>query len=191
MGLFRFRPGGRAKAFTTGLGKVTVRRSHCRCADCGKGPFPLDAWLGIEGRSMTPGGERMVMAAAAETGSRRASWPVGELSGVRTVRSRFDRVARSPGAQAVEFERRDVPEAAEAPVPPVVAADGTGVPMRGAEPGGRAGRQADGTAKTREAKLLRVRGTARDRKGRVRAVTGGVTQSSAIDGAALSTAKGP
>ncbi len=111
---------------------------------------------------------------------------VGELSGVRISRSRFDRVARSLGAQVVDFERKDVPEAAEAPVLPVVAADGTGVPMRGAELEGRAGRQADGTAKTREAKLLRIGEIARDRKGRVRTVTGSVTQSSAIDSAEAS-----
>ncbi len=80
---------------------------------------------------------------------------------MRISRSRFDRVARSRGAQAVAFARKDVPAAAAAPVLPVVAADGT--------------------AKTREAKLLRIGEIARDRKGRVRAVTGRVTQSSAID----------
>ncbi len=56
-----------------------------------------------------------------------------------------------------------MPAAAAAPVLPVVVADGT--------------------AKTREAKLLRIGEIARDRKGRVRAVTGRVTQSSAIDSA--------
>ncbi len=176
----------RAKTLTTRLGKVTVERSHCRCTGCGKGLCPLDARLGIEGRSMTPGAERTVMAAAAETGGRRASRPVGELSGVRTVRSRFDREARSLGSEVVGFERRAAPDALEGPPLPAVSADGTGVPMRRPEPEGRAGRQEDGTAKTREAKLLRIREVARNRKGQVSAVAGSVTQSSVIDSAEAS-----
>ena len=68
---------------------------------------------------------------------------------MRISRSRFDRVVRSLGAQAVEFERKDVPAAAAALVLPVVAVDGTGVPLRGAELEGRAGRQADGDAARR------------------------------------------
>ena len=40
---------------------------------------------------------------------------------MRISRSRFDRVARSRGAQAVAFARKDVPAAAAAPVLPVVA----------------------------------------------------------------------
>jgi len=93
---------GRPKTFTTRLGKVTVTRSYCRCSRCGRGLSPLDAWLGLEGRSMTPGAERMVMAVAAETGSRRGSRLVEELSGVRTVRARLDRQTRTLGAELVD-----------------------------------------------------------------------------------------
>lgn len=176
----------RAKTLTTRLGKVTVERSYCRCTGCGKGLCPLDARLGIEGRSMTPGTERMVMAAAAETGSRRASQLVEELSGVRVSRSRFDREARSLGSEVVEFERKEAPDAPDGPPLPVVSADGTGVPMRKPELEGRAGRQEDGTSKTREAKLLRICEVARNRKGRVSAVAGSITQSSVIDSAEAS-----
>ncbi len=126
------------------------------------------------------------MAAAAETGSRRASRPVGELSGVRAVRSRFDREARSLGPEVAGFERRAAPDALEGPPLPVVPADGTGVPMRRPEPGGRAGRQEDGTLRTRQAKLPRIRGVARNRKGQVSAVAGSVMQSSVIDSAEAS-----
>jgi len=66
---------------------------------------------------------------------------------------------------------------------PVIAIDGTGVPMRKPDLDGRAGRQEDGTAKTREAKLPPVCEVARDRKGEVSAVAGGLTQSAMIDSA--------
>ena len=181
----------RPKTFTARLGKVTVRRSCCRCARCGKGLCPLDARLRLGGRPMTPGAERMVMAAAAETGSRRASKPVEELSGARMSRSRFGREARSLGAEAAEFEWNDVPEAAEGLTLPAVSADGTGVPVRKQEPEGRAGRQEDGTARTREAKLLRIREVARNRKGKVSAVPGSITQSAVIDSAEASGAAMP
>jgi len=83
------------------------------------------------------------MAAAAEVGGRRAGTLPEGLGGTRASRSRFDRLARAPGREAVASGRRDVP--------PAVAADGTGAPVRPAEPAGRAGGQADGTARTREA----------------------------------------
>ena len=171
------------KTFTTRPGAVTVERSCCRCVKCGKGLFPLDAWLKLEGRSITPGGERMVMAAAAEAGSRRGSALLEELSGTGTSRSRFDRLTRATGAEVVGFERKDVPEAERPLLLPVIAADGTGVPMRRAELEGRAGRQEDGTANTREAKLLRICEAARGRNGKVRAVAGSITQSCVTDSA--------
>ena len=103
-------------------------------------------------------------------------------------RSRFDRETRSLGAEVVECERNDVPEASEGPVLSVVAADGTGVPMRKSELAGRAGKQEDGTASTREAKLLRICEIGRTPKGKVVTVAGSITQSSVIDSAEVSGA---
>ncbi|MCY4242903.1 MAG: hypothetical protein OXD36_14325 [Rhodobacter sp.] len=54
------------KSHMTRLGKVTVARRHYRRSACRTNPFPLDATLRPEGRTTTPGYERMVMAAAAE-----------------------------------------------------------------------------------------------------------------------------
>ncbi len=180
----------RPKTYMTRLGKVTVARRHYRCSACRTGLFPLDAALRLEGRTTTPGYERMVMAAAAEVGSRRAVTLLEELSGTRVSRSRFDRLARALGREVVAFERRDVPPAAVIPTRPVVAADGTGVPIRPAELAGRAGKQADGTARTREAKLLRICEVAPDPKGRIKAVAGSITQSSVIDSARAPTTGG-
>lgn len=180
--------GKRPKTFTTRVGPTTVERTYCRCSGCGKGLYPLDAWLGLEGRSLTPGAERMIMATSAEMGSRCGSRLVAELSGVAISRSRFDRETRSLGAEVVECERNDVPEASEGPVLSVVAADGTGVPMRKSELAGRAGKQEDGTASTREAKLLRICEIGRTPKGKVVTVAGSITQSSVIDSAEVSGA---
>ncbi len=71
----------RPKTSMTRLGKVTVARRHYRCSACRTGLFPLDAALRLEGRTTPPGYERMVMAAAAEVGSRRAVTLLEELSG--------------------------------------------------------------------------------------------------------------
>ena len=63
--------------------------------------------------------------------------------------------------------------------------DGTGVPIRPPEVAGRTGRQADGSAKTREAKLVLVwTAEDRDKHGHARCDTGSVTYSAAIESAA-------
>jgi len=70
--------------------------------------------------------------------------------------------------------------------------DGTGVPMRAQEVADGAGKQADGSAKTREAKLVTV-GTAesRDKEGKPVRDPGSVTYSAAIESAAsLDTSPG-
>jgi len=120
------------------LGKVTVARRHYRCPACRTGLFPLDAVSRPEGRTAAPGHGRMVMAAAAEVGSRRAVTLPEGLGGTRASRSRFDRLARAPGREAVASGRRDVPPAAAVPTRPAAA-----VPTRPVA--------ADGTARTREA----------------------------------------
>src|SRR5207249_9058842 len=63
--------------------------------------------------------------------------------------------------------------------------DGTGVPMRPQEVADRAGKQADGSAKTREAKLVTVwTAESRDREGKPVRDPGSISYSSAIESAA-------
>src|SRR5580693_812518 len=63
--------------------------------------------------------------------------------------------------------------------------DGTGVPMRPSEVAGRAGRQPDGSAKTREAKVVTVwTAESRDEEGQPVRDSGSITYSSAIESAA-------
>src|SRR2546430_749204 len=64
--------------------------------------------------------------------------------------------------------------------------DGTGVPMRAQEVQDRAGKQADGSAKTREAKLVTIwTAEARDAEGKAVRDAGSITYSAAIESAAM------
>jgi len=63
--------------------------------------------------------------------------------------------------------------------------DGTGVPMRTQEVADRAGKQADGSAKTREAKLVTIwTAESRDEEGQPVRDPGSITYSAAIESAA-------
>src|SRR6516165_5203413 len=63
--------------------------------------------------------------------------------------------------------------------------DGTGVPMRTEEVAGRAGKQPDGSAKTRQAKVITMwTAESRDSEGKPVRDPGSVTYSAAIESAA-------
>ena len=65
----------------------------------------------------------------------------------------IERTAKGLGAAIAADERAGIaPEPCRAPTV-YLGMDGTGVPMRSAETAGRAGKQPDGSAKTREGKL--------------------------------------
>ena len=64
--------------------------------------------------------------------------------------------------------------------------DGTGVPMRTSELDGRAGKQPDGSSKTREVKLVTIwSAEARDKEGTPVRDPGSVSYSAAIESAAF------
>ena len=99
----------------------------------------------------------MIAEPAAEVPVRRAQGLLKELSGLSAGRSRLWEKAVGPGGDAVRFEREEVaPTGGERPERIYAPVDGTGVPMRGDAPGGRAGKGEDGRAGTREANLLRL-----------------------------------
>jgi len=96
-----------------------------------------------------------------------------------------ERYAERLGEDAATFER----EVVEAPdVVPAstmyLGQDGTGVPMRKEALHGRPGKQADGSAKTREMKLCTVwTAQTRDKEGRPTRDAGSVTYTAAIESA--------
>lgn len=128
----------------------------------------------------------MVAAVGAVTSFAEGSALLHELAGLRIEAKQVERVAEALGQRIAEDERRIVE-----PPSPVVAKtlylglDGTGVPMRTSELEGREGKQPDGSAKTREVKLVTVwTAETRDAKGLPERDPGSVTYSAAIESAA-------
>ncbi len=111
---------------------------------------------------------------------------LAQLAGLRVNAKQVERVAESVGREMAADEERTVEPAAEAPAATVyLGMDGTGVPLRAAELEGRAGKQPDGSAKTREVKLCTVwTAETRDQEGRPARDEGSVSYSAAIESAA-------
>ncbi len=108
-----------------------------------------------------------------------------ELASVQVSISQVQRAAEALGAEIASDERTDVETMGDVAPTMYLGMDGTGVPMRTAAVAGRAGKQADGTAKTREAKLVTVwSAEARDEEGKPMRDPGSVTYSAAIESAA-------
>ena len=177
--------GRRAKTFHTALGPLALQRAYYHCAACNQGCYPRDDALGLRGRTVSPGLERMIGTAATDVSFGRARALLEELAGVRVSTSQVERTAKGLGAAIAADERAGIaPEPCPAPTV-YLGMDGTGVPMRAAETAGRAGKQPDGSAKTREAKLA-VIWTAQkvNAKGRPERDLGSVRVTAAIESAA-------
>lgn len=149
----------RPRQIDTLLGLVRVRRPYfyqpaAEGEETGRGRFPLDEALGlIDGHS--PGlAKMMCRAGAMASGYEAASADLKAYAGVEVEGRQIQRMANllAPDIQA---HARQAAPARPAQAVPVfyVAVDGTGVPMRPEEVRGRAGKQEDGSAKTREVKL--------------------------------------
>jgi hypothetical protein len=115
-----------------------------------QGHCPADAALALEG-AYTPALSRIMCRAAAKNSYTEASGDLFEYAGVRVCDRQIQRLVQAV-APAVEPWLRTVQDQGEIALM-YVSGDGTGVPMRKEELVGRKGKQADGSAKTREAKL--------------------------------------
>ena len=178
--------GRRAKTFQSVLGPLTLERAYFHCSACGAGFFPRDLALGLEG-DLTPGVLRMVAAVGASVSFEEGSSLLRELAGLTLVAKHVERAAEALGAEIAEDERAHVAPLDATPLPPALylGMDGTGVPMCRAELAGRAGKQPDGSAKTREAKLCAVwSAEGRDEKGIPVRDEGSVSYTGAIESAA-------
>ena len=149
--------GRRAKTFETVLGALTLVRAYYHCAHCGHGFFPRDRALGMARSDLSPGVTRMTGAAAALVSFAQASGLLDDLAGVRVGTKHVQRSAEALGRELVALERQTPLPATAPPAPTAyLGVDGTGVPMRASETAGRVGKQPDGSARTREAKLVVV-----------------------------------
>lgn len=179
--------GRRPKRFTTVLGPLTLERAYYYCAACETGFCPRDRALGLPGTSLSPAVTRMVGVVGALVSFQEGSDLLRELAGVDVPPKHVERAAEALGREMAADERRVVEPAPPAEVAPTLylGMDGTGIPMRASELEGRAGKQPDGTAKTREVKLCTVwSAEARDADGMPVRDPGSVTYSAAIERAA-------
>ncbi len=142
----------RPKEIATLFGTIQVRRNYYYHAGKRSGRCPLDQALGLV-HSFSPGLVRLCARAAAKEGYASASEDLLAQAGVviegRQIQRLVNLVA-APVAEQLEQGTAALPQ--QIPIL-YVEADGTGVPMVAEELVGRAGKQPDGTAKTREVKL--------------------------------------
>ena len=146
------------KTFQSVVGPLTLERAYYYCDACGQGQFPRDRALGLEQGSLSPGVLRMAGAAAALVSFAEASTLLDELAGVAVSAKHVERATEALGDAISAAERGREAFAQEPPAAPTMylGMDGTAVPVRKEAVAGRAGKQPDGSARTREVKLVTV-----------------------------------
>jgi uncharacterized protein UPF0236 len=177
----------REKTFVSVLGPLKLQRAYFHCAACGQGFCPRDRQLGLEKTSLSPAVTRMVAAVGAMVSFEEGGQLLDELAGVAIEARQVERSAEALGAEIADDEKLQTQPVEEAPLPSTLylGIDGTGIPMRASELRGRAGKQPDGTAKTREVKLCTVwSAEARDAQDRPMRDQGSVSYTAAIESAA-------
>ena len=131
-----------------------LERAWYHCDACGHGFAPRDRELGFGSGGLSPAVLRMVGRAAGEVSFSRAASLLHELAAVNVDAKTVERRAEALGREIAADERERVVAGPAAAHTLYLGLDGTGVPVRRAETEGRAGKQPDGSAKTREAKLV-------------------------------------
>jgi hypothetical protein len=177
--------GRHEKTFESVLGPLRLERAYYHCTKCQGGFYPRDRALRLELFSLTPGVVRMTGSTAAITSFEESSSLLHELAGVEVSVSQVQRASEALGAEIAADERVCVERMGEIAPTMYLGMDGTGVPMRPSEVAGRAGKQPDGSAKTREAKVVTVwTAESRDEDGKPVRDPGSITYSAAIESAA-------
>lgn len=178
--------GRHEKTFESVLGPLRLERAYYHCAKCQGGFCPRDRALRMEFFSLTPGVLRMTASTAALVSFEESSTLLHELAGVEVSISQVQRAAEALGTEIAADERACVERMGEVAPTMYLGMDGTGVPMRPSEVAGRAGKQSDGSAKTREAKVVTVwTAESRDEEGKPMRDPGSITYSAAIESAAV------
>lgn len=160
----------REKTIVSLMGAGEFWRGYYECPD-GHGHFiPCDDIVGVSGTSFTPG-VRLAVSKLASSGSFEwTSEALAEVAEVYVSPKEAQRMSEDAG-EAIEVKSKERTDSAMRPEPPrsapgeraqpparidstlYIEYDGTGIPMTKREVAGRSGKQADGGAKTREAKL--------------------------------------
>lgn len=176
------------KTFESVLGLLKLSRAYYCCPVCETGFCPRDRALGLQGGSLTPGVLRMVGQVGARVSFEEGHELLTELAGLEVPTKHVERAAEALGREVAQDEQRVVETSGtdEAVAPTLyLGMDGTGVPVRKEELVNRPGKQPDGTAKTREVKLVTVwSAEGRDEKGNPVRDKGSISYSAAIESAA-------
>ena len=148
---------GRPKEALTLFGPAALRRNYYYSAERAGGRAPLDQALGLWA-GYSPGALRVLCRAAARLPFDTAAADLKAYCGLEVEGRQIQRIAQEMGPRVRAIQAQLPPFKHErGPIPILyTAVDGTGVPMRPEELVGRAGKQPDGSAKTREAKLACV-----------------------------------
>lgn len=154
--------GVKEKELRTILGPLTLRRAMFQCPACGATRLPGDKALNIANTSFSPGLRRMMSRAGGNTTFKEAAEDLKIYAGVTVGAKDVERTAEAAGSAMEKWARAErgalladvewKPVKQDIPVL-YICMDGTGVPVTKRESAGRKGKQPDGSAKTREAKL--------------------------------------
>ena len=189
--------GRRRKGLLTTLGRVPFARSFYTCELCCQRRFPDDELLDIVHTTYSPGVRRLMARAGSQSQFEQSAEDLRCYAGLTVEAREVERVAEEVGHQVEQWLAREQErrlQALRTPSPPAASSqakfyisfDGTGVPMRRNELVGRRGKQADGSARTREAKLGCVfTQVGLDRKGRPQRDPDSTTYVGAIEASTL------
>lgn len=144
----------RTREVKTVFGPVSIRRNYYYDPESQAGRTPLDTALGlVEGYS--PGLVRLACRAGARDSFEQGQEDLRSYGSIDLPARQIHRLVNRVGpAMRKQLERPRPPVESATSIPTLyVSVDGTGVPMVAEELEGRSGKQADGSAKTREVKL--------------------------------------
>jgi len=181
--VFRY-VGKRTKTFVTVLGDITLQRAYYTNGT-GRGYFPRDRTLGFDTDCLSAGVKRMIGHTAGVLSFRESSVMISNLAGLHVGSKHVERAGEALGQEIINSEKSEVADASPCSTTMYLGIDGTGCPMRKEETEGRAGKQADGSAKTREVKLAVVfTADSRDTHGKPTRDVGSASYNAAIESAA-------
>ena len=145
---------GRQRIRVQGIfGCFQLERDYYYHAGKDQGHYPADAALGLE-VGYTPALAKLIcLEGADEPTFLKAERHLEQTGGITVSARQIQRVVQRVGGSAQQWQQRERhPGQCNAPIL-YVSADGTGVPMVAPELKGRRGKQADGSAKTRQVYL--------------------------------------
>jgi hypothetical protein len=158
--------GTRTKRIKTVLGEIEYSRPLYRCNNCNRYFFYTDRILGMSETGCSPGAQRLISHAGSRESYKEASEDLSLYSNLQITPKEVERITRKIGSEVEEWLQKEAtgaqirdtygkPQIEEPEFIDTlyISFDGTGIPVRSSELKGVKGKQADGSAKTREVKL--------------------------------------